>query len=443
MAGEWGSARISDIANVTDYVANGSFESLRNNVTYRSEPDYAVLVRLVDHNAGWGGDFVYVDKASYDFLRKSALAPGDIVIANVGANAGTVFRVPKLGTRMTLGPNAVLCRPGDENELQRDFLYYYLVSDSGQQSLRSILSGSAQPKFNKTDFRRLSIPVPPLPEQRAITHILGTLDDKIELNRRMNETLEAMARALFKSWFVDFDPVRAKAEGRDPGLPAAIADLFPERFEGSELGEIPVGWETGSILAQARLLSGGTPKTDCPEYWDGGVLWASAKDVSQCGDAFLVTSERTITRRGLSESATQLIPALSTVVVARGATTGRMVLLGGEMAMNQTCYALASTRSTPFALYCQLRHRIDDLVHSAHGSVFDTITTATFSASRFVLAPSSALKGFEKAVSPVFGRILQSTNESRTLGALRDTLLPKLISGELRVKNAEAAAATA
>ena len=156
MAGEWASARISDIANVTDYVANGSFESLRNNVTYRTLPDYAVLVRLVDHNAGWGGDYVYVDKASFEFLRKTALVPGDIVIANVGANAGTVFRVPALGTRMTLGPNAVLCRPKDEDELRREFLYYYLTSESGQESLRSMLSGSAQPKFNKTDLRRLS-----------------------------------------------------------------------------------------------------------------------------------------------------------------------------------------------------------------------------------------------------------------------------------------------
>ena len=97
-------------------------------------------------------------------------------------------------------------------------------------------------------------------EQRAIAHILGTLDDKIELNRRMNETLEAMARAIFKSWFVDFDPVRAKAEGRDPGLPRHIADLFPDRFEDSELGEIPAGWEVRSFAETVDIFGGGTPK---------------------------------------------------------------------------------------------------------------------------------------------------------------------------------------
>jgi type I restriction enzyme S subunit len=257
MAGEWRSGRIIEIANVTDYVANGSFESLRNNVTYKSQPDYAVLVRLVDHNASWDSDFVYVDRKSYDFLRKSVLEPGDIVIANVGANAGTVFLAPNLGMRMTLGPNAILCKSKDENVLRREFLYYYLISDSGQQSLRSILSGSAQPKFNKTDFRNLSVPIPPLPEQEAIAHILGTLDDKIELNRRINETLEAMARALFKSWFVDFDPVRAKAEGHDPGLPQPIAHLFPDGFENRESGEIPKGWSVGPLQSLAVYISRG------------------------------------------------------------------------------------------------------------------------------------------------------------------------------------------
>ena len=215
----------------------------------------------------------------------------------------------------------------------------------------------------------------------------------------MNETLEAMARAIFKSWFIDFDPVRAKAEGRDPGLPEHIANLFPDRFEDSELGEIPAEWEVGSILRQGRLLSGGTPKTDRKDYWDGDILWASAKDVSQCGQTFLVKTERTITHKGLEESATQLIPSFCTAVVARGATTGRMVMFGREMAMNQTCYALASITDTPFALYCHLRHEIDNLVHSAHGSVFDTITTSTFANSKIVLPPLSLLKSVRPKTS--------------------------------------------
>jgi type I restriction enzyme S subunit len=286
-------------------------------------------------------------------------------------------------------------------------------------------------------LKALDILLPPEAEQRAIAHILGTLDDKIELNRRMSETLEAMARALFKSWFVDFDPVRVKVAGLDPGLPKPLADRFPDSFEDSGLGKIPGGWQVGPILAHAQLLSGGTPKTDRPEYWDGGIQWASAKDVSQSSGSFLVETERTITERGLDESATQLVPAFSSVVVARGATTGRMVLFGLDMAMNQTCYALATTTETPFALYCGLREDIDALVRAAHGSVFDTITTSTFASSRIVLPPELLLKAFEERAAPVFHRVLRNTHECLTLAALRDTLLPKLISGDLRVKDAE------
>lgn len=170
----------------------------------------------------------------------------------------------------------------------------------------------------------MHITLPILHEQRQIARILGALDDKIEVNRKMNEALEEMAGALFKSWFVDFDPVRSKAEGREPGLPAH----YPGSFEVSELGEIPKRWAVCPILEDAQLLSGGTPKTDRAEYWEGDVLWASAKDVSQSPQSFLVDTERHITHNGLEQSATQLIPQFATVVVACGATTGRMVMFG-------------------------------------------------------------------------------------------------------------------
>jgi type I restriction enzyme S subunit len=184
----------------------------------------------------------------------------------------------------------------------------------------------------------------------------------------------------------------------------------------------------------AKLLSGGTPKTDRPEFWDGSIRWASAKDVSQSNDSLLVDTERTITPQGLNESATEIIPAFCSVVVARGATTGRMVLFGRDMAMNQTCYALATTTQTPFALYCRLRVEIDGLVHAAHGSVFNTITTSTFASSRIVLPPRPVLTAFEELVAPVFRRILEGIYTTGTLTALRDTMLPKLISGELRLE---------
>jgi len=257
----------------------------------------------------------------------------------------------------------------------------------------------------------------------------------------MNATLEAMARALFQSWFVDFDPVRTKLDARAPtGLDQATADLFPDSFQDSSLGHIPKGWEVGSILRQADLLSGGTPKTDEPAYWNGDVPWASANDVSQCGAAFLVSTKRTITKQCVEESSTKIIPELATVVVARGATTGRLTMFGHAMAMNQTCYGLRSKVGAPFALYCHVRHFIERLVQGGHGSIFDTITTSTFEATDVLLAPKEVLLAFDKQVVPLFQQVRANIHQSRTLATLRDTLLPKLLRGELRISSAEQAA---
>jgi len=332
------------------------------------------------------------------------------------------------------GTGCLRVRFGDQGPDSR-FATYYLGHPAVREWIVRHAHGATMPNLNTSILGACPFVVPPPDEQRAIANILGTLDDKIERHRRMNETLEAAARALFKSWFVDFDPVRAKAEGRDPGLPRLLADLFPDSFEDSELGEIPRGWTVGSILDHARLMSGGTPKTTEPRYWDGPIAWASAKDVSQSAGSILVSTERTITTRGLEESATQVIPAFCSVVVARGATTGRMVLFGRDMAMNQTCYALSTTTGTPFALYCRLRKEIDGLVHAAHGSVFDTITTSTFASSRVVLPPRPLLVAFEERIGPFFQRVLESILEAGTLAALRDALLPKLVSGDLRIED--------
>lgn len=170
---------------VTDYVANGSFASLAENVKYTSIEDYAVLIRLVDFNNNFQGPFIFINKSAYDFLAKSKLYGNEIIISNVGANVGTVFKCPKLKWKMSLAPNSIIVKFRGNN----DFYYYWLKSKFGQHMLNSIVTGSAQPKFNKTNFRDLAIPVPPIEEQKQIATILSSLDDKIELNRRINRNL--------------------------------------------------------------------------------------------------------------------------------------------------------------------------------------------------------------------------------------------------------------
>ena len=174
---------------VTDYVANGSFASLAENVKYKSVEDYAILIRLVDYNNNFQGPFVFIDESAYEFLAKSKLYGNEIIISNVGANVGTVFKCPKLKWKMSLAPNSIMVKFKGNN----DFYYYWLKSKFGQHMLNSIVTGSAQPKFNKTNFKDLAIPVPPIDEQKRIAAILSSLDDKIELNRRINGNLNIAA----------------------------------------------------------------------------------------------------------------------------------------------------------------------------------------------------------------------------------------------------------
>ncbi len=315
------------------------------------------------------------------------------------------------------------------------FLLYALLNTN----IGSYLTGSTMPKLTQGNLNRVPIATPPVEEQRAIAHILGTLDDKIELNRRMNETLEAMARALFKSWFVDFDPVRTKAAGRQPyGMDAETAALFPDSFEDSPLGELPRGWRVGSILDIADFLSGGTPKTSQPDYWDGGIPWVSAKDVSNASGLFLLTTEKTISQLGLENSNTKFLPATTTVVTARG-TVGAYCLLGREMTMNQTNYGLKAKRGIgDYFVFFSLVGLVSELQQNAYGTIFDTITTKTFRDALIIQPTNAFTEKFEQDVNPLMQVILRNQEQSRTLAALRDALLPKLLSGEVRVRDAEA-----
>ena len=384
--------------------------------------DFASAPRLATEKA---------NKLTYGFIESN-----DVLLSH-NATVGRVAVVPELTERVLVGTSLTYFRVDTDRLLPR-YLAAFFAGRDFQNQLIAVMSHSTRNQVPITAQRRLTIVVPPLAEQRAIADILGALDDKIELNRRMNETLEGLARAIFQSWFVDFDPVRAQRDGLPPpALSPATAALFPDSFEDSELGKIPKGWEVGSILRQADLLSGGTPKTEVPGYWNGDVPWASAKDVSQCGEAFLVSTERTITKLGVEESSTKIIPAFSTVVVARGATTGRLTMFGHSMAMNQTCYALRSKVGAPFALYCNARHFIERLVQGGHGSIFDTITTSTFEATNVLLAPKEVLLAFDNQVTPLFQQVHANLHQSRRLAAIRDALLPKLLSGEIRVAEAE------
>ena len=310
---------------------------------------------------------------------------------------------------------------------------------------------AAVPGLNRNDLHQARVRLPAnIDEQRTIAHILGTLDDKIELNRRMNETLEAMARALFKSWFVDFDPVRAKhalrkvegAEGRPstssgqafPGLPKPLADLFPDSFEDSELGEIPKGWTVKPVADLADIAGGTTPSTKESEYWGGGThAWATPKDLSGLSVPVLLDTERRITDAGLSQIGSGLLPR-GTVLLSSRAPIGYLAIAEIPVAINQGFIAMTPNIGTSnlfLLMWARVAHEV--IVSRANGSTFLEVSKANFRPIQVVTPSADVMQAFEQRARPLFERMVECERESRTLAALRDSLLPKLISGELRV----------
>jgi len=291
------------------------------------------------------------------------------------------------------------------------FTYYFLK----QFDFRSYNSGSAQPSLNRNFLHPVAVRVPPVPEQRAIAHILGTLDDKIELNRRINETLEAMARALFKSWFIDFDPVRAKIEGHDRGLPKPVADLFPSRLVDSELGKIPEGWEVKKLGDILELAYGKALKADkrrqgqIPVYGsNGSVGWHDEPLVAGPG-----------------------------IVVGRKGNPGIVTWVSTDFyPIDTTFYVVPKlTRPCLHFLYHALREQ--NLASLGADSAVPGLNRNLVYLSDEVLPNIDVLRVFEQAADALSRRVHHAKEACRTLAALRDTLLPKLISGELRVDNAE------
>ena len=361
--------------------------------------------------------------------RRTNLQPGDILFTNTG----TIGRIAIAGddprTYNTTFQKSVAILKARRELIEPDFLYYLLHFENTR--LSEFAAGTTQKNLLLKDIRTFEVKVPPLPEQQAIAHVLGTLDDKIEQNRRMNRTLEEMARAIYQDWFVDFGPTRAKMEGLHPYLPPELWDLFPEQIVDSEFGEIPDGWENGALSDSVEILSGGTPRTSVSEYWGGNVLWYTPKDAPDLSDIFVLTTERSITMAGVTNSSTQVLPAGTTVISARG-TVGRLACLGLPMAMNQTCYGIRGASGYPdYFTYWNVRNTVQDLQARTHGTVFDTITRDTFKIAKSVLVPTEVAEAFETIVYPLMGRILGNLFESLRLTGLRDTLLPPLISGKL------------
>ncbi|RLC26271.1 MAG: restriction endonuclease subunit S [Deltaproteobacteria bacterium] len=294
-------------------------------------------------------------------------------------------------------------------------------------------------------------------EQRAIAHILGTLDDNIELNRKMNQTLEAIARAIFKSWFVDFDPVIDNAltagkpipeefaeraarraqlvHGKSP-LPENIRRLFPDEFQDSELGPIPKGWEVKPIGDVVRCVGGATPSTKNPKYWEGGENpFLTPKDMASLDAPVILNTERYITYAGVEKISSKKLPA-DTVLLSSRAPIGYLAINEVPVSVNQGIIAMICDGALPnYYVFFWVKNNMDVVKAKAGGTTFAEISKRNFRSIPALLPSRVVLDGFMGVARPLFQKIVANSVSSSTLPEMRDTLLPKLISGKLRVPN--------
>jgi len=369
-------------------------------------------------------------------VARCSLARGDVIITKDSEkhdDIGVPALVRKDIASLVCGYHLAILRPRP-SQVVGHYLVYALSAPQVQHQFHAYANGITRFGLRKADIGLVKVPVPPLPEQRAIAHILGTLDDKIELNRRVNETLEAMGRALFKSWFVDFDPVRAKMEGRDTGLPQDIADLFPDRLVESEMGEIPEGWEVAALpdritVNPRRSLRRGqeAPYLPMAKMPTRGHIPESVIAVRPFGSGMRFVNGDTLVARitpCLENGKTAYVDFLNDAEIGCGSTE-YIVLAPQPPLPNQFAYCLA--RSAGFREFA--------IRNMSGTSGRQRVPPTALRGFLMVSPPDCLATRFGELVGPLFERASRAGRESRTLASLRDTLLPKLISGMLRVPN--------
>ncbi|SFI56160.1 restriction endonuclease subunit S [Nitrosomonas sp. Nm34] len=377
------------------------------------------------------GTIPVMGSAGQNGFHDIALAKGPgIVIGRSGASFGQVHYCP-----VNYWPHNTALYVTDFHGNDPKFAYYFLKSIS----FARYNSGSAQPSLNRNFIYPIEVNVPPLEEQHAIAHILGKLDDKIELNRRMSETLEAIARAIFKSWFVDFDPVRAKASGEPSetichrlGLTPDLLALFPDRLVDSELGEIPEGWFVWAVRDVGNIVCGKTPPTKNPAYYGNDIPFITIPDMH--GNVFATMTQRKLSHKGAVSQTKKTLPAGS-ICVSCIATPGLVVITTEDSQTNQQINSVVPEHlGETYYWFWTLRDLGDEIrAGGSGGSVLTNLSTGRFSEMRVLAATADLRCSYQELLAPLFEVILSNTNQTRTLASLRDTLLPKLLSGELRV----------
>ena len=385
--------RLCDLCSiVTDYVANGSFKTLANKVKYLNE-GYARVIRLVDYNNKYSKkDSIWVSKESYEFLKKSKLYGGEIVLTNVGANLGTVFIAPQLEYPTTLGPNAIMIKTNENDK----YLYYWLKSKNGQNTIKSIVTGSAMPKFNKTDLKNIEIAIPCIEDQDKIVEILSNIDKKIELNNQTNDNLYKMMKIKFEDWITNIN-----------------------KYEVSSLSKI-ANYTNGLAMQKFR------PKDNEESL--------PVIKIKEMNDGITENTERCSTN-----IKDVVIINNGDVLFAWSGTLCMSIWGKGKAGLNQHIFKVTSDKYPKWFYYFWTLKHLNKfkMIAAGKATTMGHIKRGELDISEVLIPEDKELQEMHKIMQPLFNKYINNLIQNETLTQLRDTLLPKLMNGEIDLDKIE------
>ena len=403
---EWKEVRLGDVADVQ----TGPFGSQLHKDNYVNKGTPIVTVEHLGNKWFTSQNLPMVSDEDKLRLAKYCSQEGDVIFSRVGSVDRCSY-VSKEYSGWLFSGRCLRVRP--RSGINPEYLYYFLTNEGTKQYIRNIAVGATMPSINTKLLNEVPVKIPSLPDQCRIASILSSLDRKIELNNKINADLEEMAQAIFKNWFVDFEPFK---DGK---------------FVDSELGMIPEGWKVGTLGDFCKCLLGGTPSRSKEEYWNGDVNWINSSEINKF--RILEASEK-ITELGLSKSATKLLPKKTTVLAITGATLGQVSLLEIDTCANQSVIGVLENAEVPYEyIYPFIKDRIEMLIQHQTGGAQQHINKDNVESLIFLLPAKNVLENYISLVGPMYKRIESQCFENLYLSTLRDTLLPRLMSGELEV----------
>lgn len=373
-------------------------------------------------------------------LEKSStkiLDTGNLIISA----RGTVGCLGQLSKPMAFNQSCYGLQP-NKRLINNDFFYYSLKREI--KKFKKISHGAVFNTITKDTFNNISINIPSLSIQKKIAHILSTLDDKIELNTKMNKTLEEIAQTIFKSWFVDYEPVYAKINARSENdLDKAAKDLnitpemlnkFPKEFEESDLGLIPKGWEVIKLGNKLNILLGGTPSRNNHSFWTNGTVpWVNSGEINQFR---IISGSEMITKDAVKQSSTKLLPKKTTLIAITGATLGQVSLLEIDSCANQSVIGIPETDEISYTfIYLSICNSIRTIISNQTGGAQQHINKGNIENHQILLPSSEVLHAFKKITESIFSLVSKNCFMIKNLKNTQDLLLAKLLSGDLDVSN--------